>query len=62
MDDGHIDVDKSMKFIEKIQFVQQVVQEQLEKIQAKHKARHDKHLVDHHFQVGDKVWLYISKE
>jgi hypothetical protein len=21
-----------------------------------------KHQVDHHFQVGDQVWLYISKE
>jgi hypothetical protein len=35
---------------------------QLEKSQAKYKARHDKHRVDHHFQVGDQVWLYISKE
>jgi len=23
---------------------------------------HDKHRVDHPFQVGDQVWLYISKE
>jgi hypothetical protein len=34
----------------------------LEKSQAKYKARHDKHQVDHHFQVGHQVWLYISKE
>jgi hypothetical protein len=39
-----------------------VVQEQLEKSQAKYKARHDKHRVDHSFKVGDEVWLYISKE
>jgi hypothetical protein len=39
-----------------------MVQEQLEKSQAKYKTRHDKHLVDHSFQVGDEVWLYISKE
>ena len=24
--------------------------------------RHDKHRVDHSFQVGDEVWIYISKE
>ena len=42
--------------------VHQVVQEQLEKSQAKYKARHDKHRVDHHFQIGDKVWLTISKD
>ena len=23
---------------------------------------HDKYQVDHHFQVGDQVWLYISKD
>jgi hypothetical protein len=34
----------------------------LEKIQAQYKARHDKHRVDHQFQVGDRVWLHISKE
>jgi hypothetical protein len=62
MVDGHSDADKAMKFIQKIQLVHQVVQEQLEKSQAKYKARHDKHRVDHHFQVGDQVWLYINKE
>jgi hypothetical protein len=34
----------------------------LEKIQAQYKARHDKHKVNHQFQVGDQVWLHISKE
>ena len=38
------------------------MQEKLEKIQGKYKARHDKHRVDHKFQVGDEVWLHISKE
>ena len=33
----------------------------MKKIQAKYKAQHDKHRVDHHFQIGDKVWLTISK-
>jgi hypothetical protein len=34
----------------------------LEKNQAKYKARHDKHQVDHQFKVGDQVWLqYINK-
>jgi hypothetical protein len=34
----------------------------LDKSQAKYKARHDKHRVDHQFQVGDRVWLHIRKE
>ena len=38
------------------------MQEQLEKNQAKYKAKHDMHRVDRNFQVGDQVWLYISKE
>jgi hypothetical protein len=53
---------KEMKFIERIQLVHQAVQEQLEKCQAKFKAQHDKHRVDHHFQIGDKVWFAISKD
>jgi hypothetical protein len=60
--DGHYDIDRAKKFIEQIQLVHQMVQEQLEKSQAKYKTRHDKHRVDHSFQVGDEVWLYISKE
>jgi hypothetical protein len=39
-----------------------MVQEQLENSQAKYKMRHDKHRVDHSFQVGDEFWLYINKE
>jgi hypothetical protein len=31
-------------------------------INTKYKTRHDKHHVDHNFQVGDEFWLYISKE
>ena len=38
------------------------MQEKLEKSQNNYKARHDKHRVDHKFQVGDEFWLYISKE
>jgi hypothetical protein len=34
----------------------------LEKSQAKYKKRHDKHSVDHIFQVGDQVCIYISKQ
>ena len=57
--DGNHDADKSLRFIHRIQTVQQAVQEQLEKSQAKYKARHDKHRVDHQFQVHDRVWLHI---
>jgi hypothetical protein len=60
--DGQYDIDRAEKFIEQIQSIHQMVQEQLEKSQAKYKTRHDKHRVDHNFQVGDEVWLYISKE
>ncbi|KAH9294976.1 hypothetical protein KI387_038564, partial [Taxus chinensis] len=42
--------------------VHQYVCEQLEKSQAKYKARHDKHRTDHKFKVGDSVWLHISRE
>jgi hypothetical protein len=59
--DGQYDIDRAKKFIEKIQLVHQMVQEQLEKSQAKYKTRHDKHRVDHSFQVGDGFCLYISK-
>ena len=40
---GHNDADKALRFIQRIQAVHQAVQEQLEKSQAKYKARHDKH-------------------
>ena len=60
--DGHHDADKDLNFIQRIQAVQQAVQEQLEKSQEKYKSRHDKHRVDHQFQVGDRVWLHITKE
>ena len=54
MVDGHSDVEKETKFIEQIQEIHQAVQEQLEKSQAKYKARHDKHQIEHSFNVGDE--------
>ena len=45
------------KFIQRIQNIHEAVKDQLEKIQAKYKMCHDKHRVDHYFQVGDQVWL-----
>ena len=56
------DMDKAKKFIERLQMVLQIVQDQLEKSQGKYKTRYDKNHVDHKFQVGDEVWLHISKE
>jgi glucosamine 6-phosphate synthetase-like amidotransferase/phosphosugar isomerase protein len=53
--DGQYDIDRAKKFIKQIQSIHQVVQEKLEKSQAKYKTRHDKHRVDHSFQVGDEV-------
>jgi hypothetical protein len=60
--DGHSHVDKAKTFIEQVHFAHQTIQEHLEKSQAKYKSRHDKNHVDHKFQVGDEVCLYISKE
>ena len=60
--EGHKDIEKERNFIEQIQLVHQKVQEQLEKIQDKYKARHAKHRQDHKFQVGDDVRLHIKKE
>ena len=47
--DGHHDADKALRFIQRIQAMEQAIQEQLEKSQEKYKARHDKHWVDHQF-------------
>lgn len=60
--DGHSDVDKATRFIKQIQEIYQAMQEQLEQSQAKYKARHDKHQIEHRFYVGDQVWLYIRKD
>jgi hypothetical protein len=61
-EDGHDDIDKAKRFIQKIKRVHQAIQEQLEKIQAKYKARHDKHRVDHQFEFSDQVCLHIRKD
>jgi hypothetical protein len=57
-----INEDRARKFIQRIHQVHQEVREHLEKSQAQYKARHDKHTVDHQFQVGDQVWIQINKE
>ena len=62
MVDRHSGVDRATRFIEQIQEIHEGVQGQLEKSQAKYKARHDKHRMEHSFQVGDQVWLYINKD
>jgi hypothetical protein len=41
--DGQYEIYRENKFIEQVQLVHQMVQEQLEKSQAKYKKRHDKH-------------------
>jgi hypothetical protein len=60
--DCHHDIDRENKFIEQIYLVHQMVREKLEKSLAKYKKRNEKNHVDHSFQVGDEVWIYISKE
>lgn len=53
-------MDKAKEFIERLQMVHQIMQEQLEKGKGKYKVRHEKHHVDHKFQVSDK-WIKIRK-
>ena len=60
--DGCHDAEKDSKFIQKVQAIHQVVEAQLEQSQAKYKARHDKHCIDHQFQVDHRFWLDINKE
>ena len=38
------------------------MQEQLESSQEKCKEQHENHRIDHHFHIGDQVWLHISKK
>jgi hypothetical protein len=54
--------DRPCKFIQRIQQVHHPIREELDKSQTQYKARHEKHKVDHQFQVGNQVWLHISKE
>jgi hypothetical protein len=49
-------------FIQRIQQIHQAVNEQLEKSREHYKSRHDKNMVDHQFQVEDRVWIHINKE
>ena len=58
---GQVDVDKALNFIQQIQLIHQKMQEQLELSQPKYKEIHGKHRVDQNFQVGNQVWIHISK-
>lgn len=60
-EDEHGNVNKRIKFIQRIDKIHEAVEDQLEISQAKYKMCHDKHEVDHHFHVGDNVWFYINK-
>ena len=60
--DEQNDAHEVKRFIQRIQYGRQAIQEKLEKIQAKYKVSHDTHLIDHQFQVGDQVWLHIKKD
>ena len=52
----------AQKFLEKISKIHATVEAQLQKSQARYKAKHDKHRVPCNFSVGDLVWLKLSKE
>ena len=56
------EVEKALKFKEKIYNTQKQAQEMLQRANAKSKARHDKHHIPHSFQIGDQLWLHLKKE
>ncbi|XP_026416871.1 uncharacterized protein LOC113312321 [Papaver somniferum] len=53
---------RTQKFIERINKIHTLVEAQLQKSQAKYKAKHDKHRVPCNFSTRDLVWLRIGKE
>ena len=53
---------RAENFIEKIRHIHLQVQETLQKSQVKYKARHDEHIIEKTFKVGDRVWLQLNKE
>jgi hypothetical protein len=53
---------KAKKYVEKIRKIYFQVQETLNKSQENCKARHDQHIIERTFRVGDRVWLQLNKE
>ena len=53
---------RNEKFIEKIRQIHLHVQETLQKLQEKYKARHDHHKTEKSFKLRDRVWLQLNKE
>ena len=53
-------MEKAKEFIERLQMVHQIVQEQLEKVKGKYTKRHKNHHADHKFQLTDQ-WIEIGK-
>ena len=49
------EIDKAVKFNDKICEIQKQAQKMLQRSSEKAKARHDKHHVPHSFQIGDQV-------
>ena len=52
------EVEKELKFQEKIYNIQKQAHEMLQQA----KSRHDKHCIPHSFQIGDQVWLHLKNE
>lgn len=51
-------MDKAKELVERLQMVHQTMQGQLEMDKGKYKAKHEKHRVDHNFQVSDDSLWY----
>ena len=56
------EVEKALKFRDKIYNIQKKAQEMLQRENEKSNARHDKHHIPHSFQIMDQVWLHLKKE
>ncbi|KAF8405865.1 hypothetical protein HHK36_007943 [Tetracentron sinense] len=57
------EADNDLKFVQRIQLIHQRVEDQLKQAQKCYKEHHDKHpRVEHQFQVGDMVWLYLGND
>jgi hypothetical protein len=53
---------KAKKFVEKIRHIHLQVDETMKMSQEKYKAKHDQHITENSFKVGDTVWLQLNKE
>jgi hypothetical protein len=52
---------KGEKIVKNIRQIHLQVHETLNKSQEKYKVRHDQHIIEKAFKVGDRAWLHLNK-